>query len=185
MLHGDELWHERGAAMPGPPLDSSALLECALAYAARYATTRAKLRRYLQQKLRQRGWAGDGAPDLEGVVERVAAAGAVDDAAYAQAKAGSLARRGYGAARVHAALAAAGVDADTRAAAAQALDADAAAAAYARRRRLGRHRDVGANDRDQARRDMAAMLRAGHAWEAARRALGGEEPDDLPADQPR
>ena len=41
-----------------PPLDEAGLNELALAYVARYATSRAKLLAYLARKLRERGWGG-------------------------------------------------------------------------------------------------------------------------------
>ncbi|WP_211295199.1 regulatory protein RecX, partial [Novosphingobium guangzhouense] len=100
----------------GPqPLNPTRLEELALAYVARFATTQAKLRAYLQRKLRERGWSEDGAPDLNALVERYAQKGYVDDASWARMKAGSLLRRGYGARRVGEALGQAGVDESLRA----------------------------------------------------------------------
>jgi len=73
--------------------------ELALFYVGKFATTRAKLATYLNRKLRERGWDGDAAPDVERLVERLAASGLIDDALYAQSKARSLTERGYGMAR--------------------------------------------------------------------------------------
>jgi len=158
-----------------PPLDPESLTEIAWAYAARYATTEAKLRRYLAGKLRQRGWAGEAEPDLARVIAHLAEIKAVDDQAFAEAKASAMARRGLGARRVRGALAAAGV-AEEISAELDAGDPRAAAEAYARRRRLGCHREQpGAPD--QQRRDLAAMLRAGHSWADAKAALGGVDVD--------
>lgn len=157
---------------PRPPLDAAALAEMAAGYAARYATTRAKLARYLVAKVRLRGWEGEGEPPVAALVERMVAAGAVDDRAWGEAKTGSLSRRGYGAGRVRGALAAGGVEAEMRDELAGTLDARAAADAYARRRRLGRHA-AAPRTPDEARRDMAAMARAGHGWAVAKAALGG------------
>ncbi len=161
-----------------PPLDEAALRALAAAYAARFQTTRQRLAAYLRRKLAQRGWAGAGDPPVEAVVARQAELGAVDDAAWAQARAAVLARRGLGARRVRAALAAGGIAPEVGEQLAGAADPRSAAEAYARRRRLGRFRAGGAGDLNQQQRDLAAMLRAGHTFEAARAALG-LEPDAL------
>ena len=79
-----------------PPLDEAGLNELALAYVARYATSRAKLLAYLARKLRERGWGGEGPPDLDAVADRLVELRYIDDAAYATMKAGALLRRGYG-----------------------------------------------------------------------------------------
>ena len=157
---------------PRPPLDAAALGEAALAYAARYSTTRAALARYLRAKLRQRGWAGEDPPPVDALVEKAVACGAVNDRAFAEAKTGGLARRGYGPGRVRVALAAKGVERDLSAEMASGVDARAAAEAYARRRRLGPY-GAGGGGPERARRDMGAMLRAGHGWEVAKAVLGG------------
>ncbi|MCX7865412.1 MAG: RecX family transcriptional regulator, partial [Novosphingobium sp.] len=60
-----------------PPLDSAGLEALALGHVARYATSRARLRAYLERQLRQRGWEGQGEPDLEGICTRLAEAGYV------------------------------------------------------------------------------------------------------------
>ena len=95
---------------PNPrPLDAARLEELALAYAARFATSAAKLEGYLLRKLRERGWDGDAEAPVGVLVARFVAAGYVDDAAYARAKSGSLLRRGYGMRRVAQAPGAAGI----------------------------------------------------------------------------
>lgn len=151
------------------PLDDERLRELALHYVGRFATTRAKLATYLSRKLRERGWAGEGAPDLPALVERLAELGYVDDRVFALAKANSLTARGYGQRRVRQALAQAGVNEEdaadgTAAAEGGALDA---ALRYARRRRIG---PFAAERADQAGREkaLAAMLRAGHDFTLAR-----------------
>lgn len=149
------------------------LHELAISYAARYSTTSARLIQYLNRKIRERGWAGEGPPELEGLVARMTDLGIVDDQAFAHARARSMARRGLGAGRIGGALRAAGVEAETRRAALGDVDAAAAAEAFARRRRLGCYRDAGPVDRMQAEKDLAAMLRAGHGWAAAKAALWG------------
>lgn len=150
------------------PLELPALEELALAYAARFATTAAKLEGYLARKLRERGWAGEGAPPVGAIVARFVAAGYVDDAAYARAKAGSLLRRGYGERRIGQALGAAGVEETLRD---EVLpgegEARRAALTLARKRGFGPFgRTV--PDRPLREKQLAAMLRAGHRLSAAR-----------------
>ena len=93
-----------------PPLDRDGLERLAVSYAGRYAVTRAKLKAYLARKLRERGWIGEREPPVDGLVERFARLGYVDDAAFATARAQSLSRRGYGARRVETALKVAGIE---------------------------------------------------------------------------
>lgn len=164
-----------------PPLDTPTLEEAALAYAARYATTRAKLRSYLARKVRERGWGDPHAPDFEALAERLAALGYVDDRGFASARAATLGRRGYGEHRVGAALRAAGIGDEDGA---EALDqarggAWAAALRYAERRKLGPFALTN-GDRPAREKALAAMLRAGHPATLARRlawAAPGEIPD--------
>jgi regulatory protein len=150
------------------PLDAARLEALALHYAARFATTQAKLEDYLRRKLRERGWAEEGPPPIGQIATRFVQAGYVDDAAYARAKSGSLLRRGYGMRRVGQALSAAGVS-ETDRAEVQAGEAQqrAAALALARKRRFG---PFAANPPDRAMREkqLAAMLRAGHPLDSAR-----------------
>src|SRR5690606_23058438 len=118
------------------PLDRAGLQDLALAYVARFATSAAKLERYLVRKLRERGWEGEGAADPEAVVRRFAELGYVDDAAYARSRSGSLLRRGYGPRRVNQALAEAGIDEETRGAV-RAGEAEERRAALAMARKRG------------------------------------------------
>ena len=149
------------------PLDAARLDELALAYVARFAASAAKLESYLQRKLRERGWQGEGEPPLHEILTRFIAAGYVDDAAYARMKAGSLRRRGYGERRVEQALGAAGIgDEDRAAVRAGEGEQRRAALLFARRRRLG---PWGAPlDRQGREKQLAAMLRAGHRLDIAR-----------------
>lgn len=150
------------------PLDSLRLEELALAYVARFATSRAKLEDYLRRKLRERGWAEEGAPPVSAVAEKMERAGYVDDGAYARAKSGSLLRRGYGMRRVAQALGAAGIAEDLRGQVAPGEAAQRRAVlALARKRRFGPYSRE-ALDRPQRERQLAAMLRAGHPLDKAR-----------------
>ncbi len=164
-----------------PPLDAAALDNLALRYVERFATTRGKLADYLRRKVRERGWSGP-ALDPVSVAERMAGLGYVDDRAFAEARARSLARRGYGARRVSQALREAHVEEADAAEAIEQSDAAAfdSALALARRRRFGPYATAPADER-QRERQIAAMLRAGHSFALARRivtAAPGEVPDD-------
>jgi regulatory protein len=150
------------------PLDAVKLEELALAYVARFATSAAKLERYLVRKLRERGWQGEREPDLAALVGRYVSLGYVDDAAFARAKGGSLLRRGYGPRRVRQALAEAGIDEVTRDEARAGAAAERRAAlALARKRGFGPF-GSGPLDRLQREKQLAAMLRAGHPLDSAR-----------------
>lgn len=159
----------RNERRPPPPLDAAALDRMALRYVERYATTRAKLAAYLARKVRERGWDGPAA-DIPALVARMAELRYVDDAAFAEAKAAAMARRGLGARRVREALRHAGVGADDSAALAPEVDArsEDAAMRFARRKRIGPYASV-APDRALLQKQIAAMLRAGHAHDVARR----------------
>lgn len=156
------------------PLDAAKLQDLALGYAARYATTAAKLRRYLARKLGERGWDAEVAPDVDGLVARLTELRYIDDRAWAEARSRALAARGLGARRVTGALAAAGVAKADRPAPADAGGL-ATAIAFARRRRLGPFAasdpDAAADPRRRS-RELAAMARAGHDFDVARRVLG-------------
>ncbi len=150
------------------PLDAARLNELALTYVARFATSAAKLQQYLKRKLRERGWEGEGEPDLTALVDRYVELGYVDDESFARAKAGSLLRRGYGARRVSEALGQAGI-AETIREDVRPDDATQrqAALALARKRRFGpfSREDLSAERRQK---QIAAMLRAGHPLDSAR-----------------
>lgn len=155
------------------PLDETALRDLALAYVARYATSSGKLTAYLRRKLRERGWDGERGPDPEALAARFSELGYIDDAAFAQGKADGLLRRGYGARRVGEALMAAGIASDLREQAAPSqAEARHAVLALARRRRFGPFGERPAGQADaHARREkqLAAMLRAGHPIDFARK----------------
>ena len=153
------------------PIDAARLDELALAYVARFAASAAKLESYLKRKLRERGWAGEGEPDVNELVARLVGAGYIDDVAYARAKAGTMRRRGLGERRVDQALNAAGVAAELR----EEVRPDEseqrrAALVFAKRRRLGPFGAVDFTGLDRAAREkqLAAVLRAGHRLDHAR-----------------
>ncbi|MBS0255809.1 MAG: RecX family transcriptional regulator [Proteobacteria bacterium] len=150
------------------PLNPALLDELALAYVARFATSEGKLAAYLARKLRERGWEGDDEPPVAAVVARMAAAGYLNDAAYARMRGASLLRRGLGARRIGQDLAQAGIAEPLRA---EALpDAGAArraALACAQKRRLGPFGPA-LPDRPLREKQIAVLLRAGHRLDSAR-----------------
>ncbi|WP_294058453.1 regulatory protein RecX [Sphingomonas sp.] len=157
----------------------------ALRYVERFATTRARLAAYLARKVRERGWA-EGTPpaDPAAIAERLAGLGYVDDRAFAEARAASMGRRGLGARRVAQALRFAGIEEEDAEAVSPIVEGDtlASALAFARRRRIGPYARE-APDPRMRERQVAAMVRAGHApsiaWRIARMSPG-EEVEGLP-----
>jgi regulatory protein len=94
--------------------------------------------------------------------------GYIDDHGFAAARAGALARKGYGPRRVAAALRAAGVD-PALGVVADDPDQDEArriAHIYARKRRIGPYARAESNP-DLIRKWTAAMINAGHSYSIA------------------
>jgi regulatory protein len=164
-----------------PPLDSAALERLALRYVERFATTRARLADYLTRKIRERGWQGDAA-DPRALAQRLAELGCIDDRAFGEARAGAMLRRGLGRRRVSGALRAAGVGEEDAAAIAPAVAAgeQAAALAFARRRRIGPFGNA-IPDRETRQKQIAAMIRAGHDIELARKIVDSTPDQEVEA----
>lgn len=160
----------RRGPRPRPALDEAALDALALRYVERFATTRAKLCAYLMRKLRERGWSGARPAEPEAIAERFAALGYVDDAAFALAKARSLAGRGYGRRRLADNLRVAGVDEQDGAAALDHAEREAVNAAlrFAERRRIGPFATASPTDAKARDKAIGAMVRAGHGFALAR-----------------
>ena len=162
----DDRFRNRQTRRPAKPLDPARLEEMALAYVARFSTSAVKFERYLTRKLREKGWEGEGEPPVAETVARYVELGYIDDESYARMKSGSLLRRGYGARRVNQALGQAGIAEELRAEVApRQVAAREAAATYARRRRFGPY---GVADPATREKQLAAMVRAGHGFDAAR-----------------
>ncbi len=171
---------QRKGRRPRPPLDQETLSELALTYVGRFATTRARLASYLGRKVRERGWGGPQAPEIEAITERLASLGYVDDAAYALSKSRALTARGYGARRVRESLRAAGVreeDSEDARGHAESEKVEAALR-FARRRRIGPFGDGALTPQDRQ-RAIAAMVRAGHGFSLAK-AIAALEPGNEP-----
>lgn len=156
---------------PLRPLDEARLNALALHYVARYATTRQKLGQYLARKLKERPWDGPAPPDPAAIVARMASLGYVDDSVWASMKSRELAARGLGPRRVAQALHAAGVTPppDTTA------NPLAAALRFAEKKRLGPFARHPVTDPASRRRALAALLRAGHDMDIARRLLAAPD----------
>lgn len=153
---------------PPRPLDARKLEELALSYVGRFATSAAKLETYLVRKLRGRGWEGESEPQPAAIAARFVELGYIDDEAYARGRAAGLLRRGFGPRRVAQALGQAGIAEEIRETVRPAAgEARRAALALAGKRGFG---PFGPEPPDRARREkqLAAMLRAGHGFDAAR-----------------
>lgn len=173
-----------------PPLGEAQLRDLALHYAARFATTAARVEAYLLRKIRERGIAEDAEGrtveiDVPALVARLVELGYVDDDAYARMRARDLGGRGYGARRVDESLRHAGVGEGLRRQHAPGEAAGRRAAALmAAKRRLG---PFGAQSGDadplSARKAhekaVAAMLRAGHQYEHVKFILGAGHAHDV------
>jgi regulatory protein len=173
-------------ASPSPPPTEASLHEAALAHLARYAATRAGLMRVLNNRIARWARAAELAEQdragaiaaaraaAEAVVARLAAAGAVDAAAFAVARARRLARAGRSAAAIAAHLAAKGAGEAAAEAIGTALpdhDAELAAALIAaRKRRIGPYGPADASP-EARRKALAALARAGFARPVAEAAL--------------
>jgi len=161
------------------PLNNETLEALALHYAARFATSRAKLLTYLHRKVRERGWAGETPPSLEPIADRMVELRYVDDAVYASMTSGAMQRRGLGARRIGQKLAMDGIDEETRdEARPDEAERWAAAERLARRKRIGPFaQDV--PDKALREKQVATFLRAGHDMTMARiwvNAAPGEMP---------
>lgn len=179
-----------GSGGPGPPPDEAALRDAALNHLARYATTKAGLRRVLERRIAR--WARRAAGVLEAneiaareaaakqamqsVVERLAATGVVNDQEFAAARVRSLVRSGHSRRGIAAHLAAKGVSAETlRSVVPDDEEAElAAAVVLARRRRIGPFRGGDVPDQQRRQREQAMLARAGFSRAVALKVLGME-----------
>ena len=169
-------------ASPGPMPDRGALQEAALTHLARYTATEAGLVRVLDRRIAR--WArAASAPEEDVIASRrtarevaraLAGAGAIDDAAFAAARARRLVRAGRSRRAVAAHLASKGVGAELAQAAMPDPEAELLAAiAYARRRRMGPFGppEAGTVSDADRRGPLAAMARAGFPRTVAEQAL--------------
>lgn len=173
-----------------PPLTETKLRDLALHYAARFASTAARLEAYLMRKIRERGLAEDADGrtvdvDVPALVARLVDLGYVDDDAYARMRARDLGGRGYGARRVDETLRHAGVGEALRAVHAPGEGAARkAAAVMARKRRIGPYGAQAEDGDPLAQRKahekaVAAMLRAGHQYDHVKVILAAASIEDV------
>ena len=173
-----------------PPLTEAKLRDLALHYAARFASTGARLEAYLSRKIRERGLAEDSdgrtiEVDVAALVARLVELGYVDDDAYARMRARDLGARGYGARRVEESLRHAGVGEGLRRTHAPAEAASRRAAALmAQKKRLGPFGAQVEGGDPLARRKahekaVAAMLRAGHQYDHVKVILAAARAEDV------
>lgn len=184
----------RGKQQPPPPITADRLERAALHYLERFSASAASLRRVLARRVersaRDHGSdAAEGTRWIEALIERYQLSGLLDDAVYAEAKAGSLRRRGASTRAIREKLAARGVDGEIAAAALARADQDrghpdggdaadeTAARELARRRRLGPFRPAAARAEHRS-RDLAALGRAGFSYETARRVIDADGEED-------
>jgi regulatory protein len=171
----------------GPPPDEATLREAALAHLTRFAATEAGLVRVLDRRIARWARAAEAEgrdreaiaatiaaarADTRAIAARLVQAGAVDDSAFAAARAARLSRAGRSRRAIAAHLAAKGVAAEVAAESMpEGEDADLIAALrLLRRKRLG---PFAANppDAEVLRRTLGALARAGFASAPARRAV--------------
>ena len=152
------------------------LEKAAYHYVERYATSSENLRRVLMRRVDRSAHFHEtdrntGAVWVDEIVNKLVAAGVLDDENYAKMRAESLVRRGYGPKRIANALRAKGVPDDIAKAALAHLEqivADpemTAAIAFARRRRIGPFR--GEDRTENRQRELAALARAGISYDVA------------------
>jgi regulatory protein len=153
----------RATRSPPKPLDDASLRALALFYVGRYATTQANLVRYLNRKLRERGWNGENPPAPDDIGQNFAELGYVDDRVVAESKTRGLKQKGLGAARIRQKLGEIGIGRDLagEVAALQPDEAEALAMRLAQRRRIGPFSVRPPGEKDWQ-RWMGVMLRAGH-----------------------
>lgn len=177
--------------MAAKRITPASLDNAALFYLQRFASSADNLRRVLLRRVDKAARALDDPEQAEALraqaqnwvdalIERYQRSGLLDDATYAAARARSLHRRGTPLQAIGRKLMLKGVDGETADGALEQLrqeapDADRDAAfAFAKRRRLGPYRlpELRAQHRDK---DLAALGRAGFAYELARQVVDTED----------
>jgi regulatory protein len=167
-------------------LDRQTIETKALAYLDQFDASTARLRRILTDFVGKRAHelGVDVTPHLEIVeatLQRYQQSGLVDDRRYSLSMAQSLVARGASRQAIRVKLYARGVTQDVidevlqNLGARQGSELDAARA-LVRKRRLGHYR-AAAEQRDNYRRDLGILARAGFDFDTARRALSSEDTD--------
>ena len=173
------------------------LNQIALDYLARFATSKKRVHDMLVRRIRKSTHfhGDDPAPMLvavDQIIARLEEKRLLDDQAFAGMKAASLTRRGTSRRQIGAKLAQMGIGQEARGTAMEGLTEEfgdveeSAALAYAKRRRLGRFRArhiAGEQRAAQAKRDLAAMARAGFSFDLAKRVLGGGQDIEIDGEE--
>ena len=161
------------------PVDRAWLERVARDYLERYPTTERNLRAVLRRRIRK-GVANEGgdvgALDAiaDELVVRLVAVGAVDDAAFVEARVRTLLRRGKAPPAIRQALLAKGARREQIDPVLALVDGDAtleAAARLVRRRRFGPYHDDPRVRRERRTKELQALARAGFRYDEASRVL--------------
>jgi regulatory protein len=180
--------NEERRRRPPPKITDGWLQRSALHYLRRYPATRGRLRTVMMRKIKRSlafhgGEREEAEAKLDALIDRLAQAGAIDDARFVRARVEELHRRGTPERGIRFKLArqqAPRDEVDAALAELREREPDAeltAAVAYARRRRLGPFRVDEDERAERARKDLAAMARAGFGFAVARRVIEGDAAD--------
>ncbi len=167
------------------PITLGYLRNAALHYVSQRAASTAMVRQMLERRamrrLAVRALDDDTQRLVQAAISELLDLGLLDDVRFAESRVATLAGRGASRARIGMALRAKGVDRETiEQVVGEDLDALTQARRLVARKRLGPFR-AGATSPETRRKDLAALARAGFAFDIARRAL--EEPDEDPLPQ--
>ena len=168
------------------PLDRQTIEEKCLSYLDRFDASASRLRRVLEQFVRQRAKALGVDPTpyramIGETIERYQASGLVDDRRFGATMARNLAQRGASRQAIKTKLYGRGIASEVIDEVVKGLNQDVgseldAARALVRKRKLGNYRP--APDRaPNFRRDLGILARAGFAFDTAKAALGVEGAD--------
>lgn len=157
------------------------LENAALYYLQRYATSAENLRRVLARKVK-RSCAFHKVPEdefhplIDDLIRRYQSSGLLNDKGFAEAKAATLRRQGKSRRAIEAKLKEKGLgraDIETAIEKSGGEDEDdfKAACAFAKKKKLGPWRVNPLKDPKDARKEMAALARAGFSYDTARRTL--------------
>jgi regulatory protein len=161
------------------PVDRAWLERVAREYLERYPTTAANLRRVLRRRIRtgvakEGGDIGELDAIAEALVARLVELGAVNDAAFVEARVRTLLRRGKAPPAIRQALLAKGARREEIDPVLATVGSDAtleAAARLVRRRRFGPYHDDPRVRRERRTKELQALARAGFRYDEAARVL--------------
>jgi len=163
---------------------AKSLENAALYYLQRFSSSSENLRRVLLRRVRRSAQhhgtdPEEGAAFIDDIIRRYQRSGLLDDAGYAEIRAGSLSRRGSSARSIRAKLKEKGVAESIIVESLAKLSEEdqdpelTAAVAFARRRRRGPYRDK--TQRSEYReKDLAALARAGFNYDTAQKVIDAE-----------